>query len=282
MNLAVNARDAMAEGGVLTVEVAPVDQPHRSGERGGGRAGERTGTGGTATGPFVAIAVSDTGCGMDPTTTARIFEPFFTTKEQGKGTGLGLSTVYGIVEQSGGSIEVDSAPGRGTVFTVYLPRLAERVMPSGAEAVTPAGARGSETVLLVEDEPGVRAVAREALESHGYRVIEAQHGVEALAVAAAHAGPIDLLVTDMVMPQMGGRELAQRLRALRPALRVLFMSGYTDDVILRRGASEAPPAFLQKPFAMGAFARKVRETLDSAPGAGEQAGDDIEPGAHAA
>ena len=280
MNLAVNARDAMAEGGVLTVEVAPVELPRRPGERVDARDRASGAEDATPSGPFVAIAVSDTGCGMDPNTAARIFEPFFTTKEQGKGTGLGLSTVYGIVEQSGGSIEVDSAPGRGTVFTVYLPRLVERVLPSGGETATPSGMRGSETVLLVEDEPGVRAVAREALEDHGYRVIEAQHGVEALAVAGAHAGPIDLLVTDMVMPQMGGRELAQRLRALRPTLRVLFMSGYTDDVILRRGASEASPAFLQKPFAVGAFARKVRETLDAPPEAG--ADDDIEPEARAA
>jgi CheY-like chemotaxis protein len=253
MNLAVNARDAMAEGGVLTVEVATVD---RGPEAEGGPA---------EAGRFVTIAVTDTGCGMDDATAARIFEPFFTTKEQGKGTGLGLSTVYGIVEQSGGSITVDSAPGRGTRFTVTLPRLEERVLPDGAEASAPGGARGSETVLLVEDEPSVRAVAREALETHGYRVIEAQHGAEALAVACAHPGALELLITDMVMPQMGGRELAERLRRLRPGIRVLFMSGYTDDVIVRRGISEATSAFVQKPFAMSAFTRKVRETLDALP-----------------
>ena len=274
MNLAVNARDAMVEGGVLTVEVATVD---RAGPAGGRPARE---------GPFVTIAVTDTGCGMDATTAARIFEPFFTTKEQGKGTGLGLSTVYGIVEQSGGSIEVDSAPGRGTTFTVYLPRLEERAIAPGAEAAVAASLRGSETVLLVEDEPGVRAVAREALEGDGYRVLEAQNGVEALAVASAHTGRLDLLITDMVMPQMGGRELAQRLRARRPAVRVLFVSGHTDDVIVRRGVSEATSAFLQKPFSMSAFARKVRETLDAAPPAADAgaapAPDDAEPQARAA
>jgi CheY-like chemotaxis protein len=252
MNLAVNARDAMAEGGVLRVEVAASDLAGRIAD------------GVARSGPFVTVAVSDTGCGMDAATAARIFEPFFTTKEQGKGTGLGLSTVYGIVEQSGGFIEVDSVPGRGTTFTVYLPRLEERTRIPGTEAATPASMTGTETVLLVEDEAGVRAVAREALEGHGYRVLEARHGAEALEVARGHPGPIDLLVTDIVMPLMGGRELAQQLRAARPAVRVLFMSGYTDDVVVRRGVSDLTSAFLQKPFAMSAFARKVRETLDSA------------------
>jgi PAS domain S-box-containing protein len=250
MNLAVNARDAMVEGGVLRVEVAASDLAGRIAD------------GAARSGPFVTVAVSDTGCGMDSATAARIFEPFFTTKEQGKGTGLGLSTVYGIVEQSGGFIEVDSAPGRGTTFTVFLPRLEERARTPGAEAATPASMSGDETVLLVEDEAGVRAVAREALESHGYRVLEARNGVEALEVARGYSGRIDLLVTDIVMPLMGGRELAQHLRAARPAARVLFMSGYTDDVIVRRGVSDLTSAFLQKPFAMSAFARKVRETLD--------------------
>jgi two-component system cell cycle sensor histidine kinase/response regulator CckA len=260
---------------VLPVEVATA-------ERAPGDPGGSPGAA-PASGPFVTIAVTDTGCGMDAATAARIFEPFFTTKEQGKGTGLGLSTVYGIVEQSGGSITVDSLPGRGTTFTVALPRLEERVLPAGAEATAPTGTRGSETVLLVEDEPSVRAVAREALETHGYRVVEAQHGVDALAVARAHAGTIELLITDMVMPQMGGRELAERLRELRPEVRVLFMSGYTDDVAVRRGISSATSAFIQKPFAMSAFARKVRETLDAPPadlpGAAE---DDAEPEARAA
>ena len=260
MNLAVNARDAMAEGGVLTVEVAAIEA--------NGQAAE----GSPRSGPCVTVAVSDTGCGMDAMTASRIFEPFFTTKAQGKGTGLGLSMVYGIVEQSGGSIELESTPGNGTTFTVFLPRLEEGAGAPGAETAAPISVRGTETVLLAEDEPAVRAVAREALEDHGYRVIEAANGVEALAVARGHIGPLHLLITDMVMPQMGGRELAQRLLAVRPTMRVLFMSGYTDDAHVRQGVSEATSSFLHKPFAIGAFARKVRETLDAEP-AREEDGD---------
>jgi CheY-like chemotaxis protein len=200
---------------------------------------------------------------MDAATAARIFEPFFTTKEQGKGTGLGLSTVYGIVEQTGGIIEVESRPGAGTTFTVYLRRLDERAGAHGTEGAPQASVQGSETLLLAEDEPAVRAMAREALEAQGYSVLEARNGVEALAVADAHRGPLDLLITDVVMPQMGGGELAQRLVGARPGLRVLFMSGYTDDAVVRQGVSEATSAFLQKPFAIGSLARKVRETLDA-------------------
>jgi len=211
---------------------------------------------------------------MDAGTASRIFEPFFTTKAQGKGTGLGLSMVYGIVEQSGGSIELESTPGKGTTFNVFLPRLEEGVGTPGAETAAPISVRGSETVLLAEDEPAVRAVAREALEDHGYRVIEAANGVEALSVARGHIGPLHLLITDMVMPQMGGRELAQRLLAVRPTMRVLFMSGYTDDAHVRQGVSEATSAFLHKPFAIVAFARKVREILDAEP-AREQDGDGL-------
>jgi len=253
MNLAVNARDAMAGGGVLTVEVSAVDAEEGAAE------------GTPRAGPCVMVAVSDTGCGMDAGTASRIFEPFFTTKAQGKGTGLGLSMVYGIVEQSGGSIELESTPGKGTTFNVFLPRLEEGAGTPGAETAAPISVRGTETVLLAEDEPAVRAVAREALEDHGYRVIEAANGVEALSAARSHIGPLDLLITDMVMPQMGGRELAQRLLAMRPTMRVLFMSGYTDDAHVRQGVSEATSAFLHKPFAIGAFARKVRETLDAEP-----------------
>jgi two-component system cell cycle sensor histidine kinase/response regulator CckA len=205
---------------------------------------------------------------MDPETVARIFEPFFTTKEQGKGTGLGLSTVYGIIEQSGGRIQVDSTPGAGTTFRVHLPRADEHAGVPTGESGPAATAHGTETILLAEDETAVRAMAREALETSGYRVIEARNGVEALAVAAAHAGGIDLLVTDVVMPQMGGGELAERLRAERPGVRVLFMSGYTDDDVVRQGISEAGSAFLQKPFMLSALARKVRELLDAGPSAG--------------
>jgi PAS domain S-box-containing protein len=250
MNLAVNARDAMADGGVLTIEVAPVDRPGEP-----GAASPRAGR-------FVTIAVTDTGCGMDEATAARIFEPFFTTKGQGKGTGLGLSTVYGVVEQAGGWIDVATRAGEGTTFTVYLKRLDTRAGPRGGESAPQASVRGSETILLVEDEPAVRAMAGEALEAQGYTVLEARHGVEALAVARQHSGPLDLLITDVVMPQMGGGELAQRLVAERPGLRVVFMSGYTDDAVVRQGVFEATSAFLQKPFAIGVLARKVREVLD--------------------
>jgi PAS domain S-box-containing protein len=267
MNLAVNARDAMAHGGVLTVEVGTI------------QADELAPPGTPRSGPCVTIAVTDTGCGMDAMTAARIFEPFFTTKEQGKGTGLGLSTVYGIVEQSGGVVELESTPGRGSTFTVVLPRLEEGAGSARPEAAAPMSVRGSETVLLAEDEPAVRAVAREALEDHGYRVLEAANGVEALQIARDHAGPVHLLVTDMVMPQMGGRELAHRMGAVRPTTRVLFMSGYTDDAYVRQGASETTAAFLHKPFAIVAFARKVRETLDASPA---EADDDAEPQARAA
>ena len=263
MNLAVNARDAMTDGGVLTVKVAAAERAAVAppAVESDGRACHPA----PRAVPCVTISVSDTGCGMDAATAARIFEPFFTTKEQGKGTGLGLATVYGIVEQSGGSIELESTPGIGTTFTVCLPRLEERARIPGPVIAAPISVRGSETVLLAEDEPAVRAVAREALECHGYRVIEAPNGVEALAAARAHDGPLHLLVTDMVMPRMGGRELAQRLAADRPGLRMLFMSGYTDDASIRQAVSEATTAFIQKPFTMGAFARKVREILDGWP-----------------
>jgi two-component system cell cycle sensor histidine kinase/response regulator CckA len=251
MNLAVNARDAMPSGGVLTIEVSPVSLSGPSEAR--------------RTGPHVLLRVTDTGCGMDTATVARVFEPFFTTKEQGKGTGLGLSTVYGIVEQSSGQIEVESAPGAGTTFRVLLPRVEEATGTSVAASSGPTTAYGSETVLLVEDEVALRAMAREALQNHGYVVLEAGNGVEALAVADSMRGPIHLLVTDVVMPRMGGGELAQRLSAAQPGMRVLFMSGYTDDAVVREGVSEATSAFLQKPFTLGTFARKVRETLDAPP-----------------
>jgi two-component system cell cycle sensor histidine kinase/response regulator CckA len=250
MNLAVNARDAMGGGGVLTIEVAHVDLAGTPGDKA------------RPAGPYVVVSVTDTGCGMEAVTVSRIFEPFFTTKDQGKGTGLGLSTVYGIVEQSHGYVEVESAPGAGTSFKVFLPRVDEAVGVSGTEGTGPIATRGSETMLLAEDEPALRAMAREALQNEGYTVLEASNGVEALAAAAAHRGPLHLLITDVVMPQMGGGELAQRLQAERPGIKVLFMSGYTDDAVIRQGVSEATSTFLQKPFTIAAFARKVRETLD--------------------
>jgi CheY-like chemotaxis protein len=211
----------------------------------------------------VTLSVSDTGLGMDAETQARIFEPFFTTKEPGKGTGLGLATVYGIVKQSGGFIWVYSEPGRGTTFKIYLPRVGER-----AEPLTPppggAVVRGTETILLVEDEGALRALLREILEGFGYTVLEAAHGVDALRVARDHAGTIHLLLSDIVMPQMTGRDLADRLATERPGLRVLFMSGYAAGAV---PSHEVPAgaAYIEKPFTADALAGAIRSRLAAAP-----------------
>src|SRR5207247_675355 len=215
-----------------------------------------------APGRYVMLAVSDTGQGMDAATRARVFEPFFTTKPQGKGTGLGLATVYGIVKQNGGYIWVYSEVGQGTVFKVYLPLAMSATAPLGAELS--AGApkhRGWETVLLVEDEDAVRALAREVLRRHGYVVLEARHGLDALRIAERHQDAIHLMVTDVVMPHMSGRDLAQRLAEVRPNMKVLFMSGYTDHAVVQRDLTLGS-AFLQKPFTPESFARKVRRVLD--------------------
>ena len=216
---------------------------------------------GASAGRFVMLAIRDTGHGMDAAVKARIFEPFFTTKEPGKGTGLGLATVFGIVKQSGGSIGVESEPGQGTTFKVYLPWVdaaVDRTTPVAA----PTLARGSETILLVEDDDEVRALARETLEGHGYTVIPAAAPAEALRLAGSHAGPIHLLVTDVVLPQLSGRGLAERLTPDHRDLRVLYMSGYTDDAIVRHGVLEEGAAFLQKPFTPHTLLSKVREVLD--------------------
>jgi two-component system cell cycle sensor histidine kinase/response regulator CckA len=245
INLVVNARDAVPGGGEITVETRNV--PH-------------AGPGGN--GPCVLLAVRDTGCGMDRATRERLFEPFFTTKGVGKGTGLGLSTVYGIVKQSGGHIEVESEPGRGSSFKVSLPRL-DGDGQGQAEPAPAAPERGGETVLLVEDEDMVRNLARRILRMQGYKVLEARHGVEALEVAERHGEPIHLLLTDVVMPLLGGRQLADRLLPQRPGLKVLYMSGYADDAVLRHGVFEAEVDFLQKPFSPDVLVRKLREVLGS-------------------
>jgi two-component system, cell cycle sensor histidine kinase and response regulator CckA len=212
-------------------------------------------------GRYVQLAVTDTGAGMTEDVKTRIFEPFFTTKDQGKGTGLGLATVYGIVKTYGGHVGVASAVGIGTTFQLLFPAASEEVTRAapGAVAVAP---RGTETVLLVEDDAGVRGVAQVALRMHGYVVLEADSGSDAIRAAEEHAGPIHILLTDVVMPGMGGREVAGAVRARRPEIKVVYMSGYTDDAVVRHGIVEATDAFLQKPFAPLSLARKVRAVLD--------------------
>jgi PAS domain S-box-containing protein len=252
LNLAINARDAMPKGGLLTIETASIEldesyvQTHVS----------------TVPGRYSMLTVSDVGTGMDEATQARIFEPFFTTKEKGYGTGLGLSTVYGIVKQSGGYVWVYSERGRGTRFKIYLPRVdavAETVF--APEALASRG--GAETILLVEDEDAVRALASKILETRGYRVTSARTGDEAIELARVAAEPFHLLVTDMVLPGIGGAEIAARIRERFPEIKVLYASGYSDAVILKRGHYERGAAFLEKPFSAAALSRKVREVLDS-------------------
>src|SRR6266566_7734702 len=257
VNLVLNARDAMPQGGKLTIETANVElDPGYVETHEGARAGA-----------YALLAVSDTGSGMDAQTTAHLFEPFFTTKEVGKGTGLGLATVYGIVKQSEGYITAYSEPGHGTTFKIYLPRAAA----PGAASPTPpappapqgkATARGSETILVVEDEEAVRSLSRRALEASGYTVLAAADGPDAVRLLERYGGPIHLVLTDVIMPGMNGRELVQRLVQRRPGLRVLYMSGYPGDAIVHRGALEPGTAFLQKPFMPEDLARKVREVLD--------------------
>jgi PAS domain S-box-containing protein len=255
MNLAVNARDAMPQGGKLTLEAANVELD----------SGYASSHQSVLPGHYVMFAVSDTGVGMDAQTQAHLFEPFFTTKEPSKGTGLGLSTVYGIVKQSGGYIWVYSEPGKGATFKVYLPRIDQAVE---AKVLGEPGAgelsRASETVLLVEDEKAVRCLARQVLESRGYHVLETAAGIEALEVGERHKERIHLLLTDVVMPQMGGRELAERLALLHPETKVLFMSGYADNAVVHFGLLDPGTALLEKPFTAQALARKLREVLDDA------------------
>jgi PAS domain S-box-containing protein len=253
MNLAVNARDAMLQGGKLTLETANIllDSDY-----------SRTHLD-ALPGAYVMLAVSDTGTGINPETQPHIFEPFFTTKEVGKGTGLGLATVYGIVKQSGGNIMLYSEVGIGTTFKIYLPRVAEDVITVEHRPVTGELHIGTETILLVEDEDIVRSLTRQILEMCGYTVLEAHNGAEALATCETHAGKIDLLITDVVMPKIGGRELAETFALTHPQMRVLFISGYTDDAIVRHGVIEAGTNFLQKPYTPATLAYKVREVLEA-------------------
>jgi PAS domain S-box-containing protein len=252
VNLVVNARDAMPRGGRLRVALTNVLSPTSTALR-GPRA---------LTGPHVRLSISDSGTGMDEVTLARIYEPFFTTKPVGKGTGLGLATVFGIVQQSGGSIGVQSQPGVGTTFEIFLPRVqGEVAVAVVAEAGSP-GARGAETILLVEDEDQVRNVAAGILRRHGYQVLDARNAGDALVLCGAHPGRIDLLLTDVVMPHMSGPELARRLTPIRPDLRVLYMSGYTDEAVIRHGVVEAEVGYLQKPFTVPSLTAKVRVQLD--------------------
>ncbi len=262
MNLAVNSRDAMPAGGLLTIETRDVEL-----EENDALSREEA-----PPGKYVMLSVSDTGSGMDTETRAHIFEPFFTTKAPGKGTGLGLATVYGVVKQSDGWISVDSAIGRGTTFKIHLPWVdesaieeseAEKAHPQTSKStITPTAApKGTETVLVVEDQDGIRDIVRESLRRNGYTVLIAVDGNDALQIANSYPDPIHLLITDLVMPNIGGRELAQRLTPLRPQMKVLFMSGYSEHSAL--DIEEAGSAtVLQKPFSLDALARNVRRLLD--------------------
>jgi len=255
LNLAVNARDAMPRGGQLiietrNIEISEVHRPFHSG---------------MLAGKYVMLVVTDTGSGMDAETQVHMFEPFFTTKEPGKGTGLGLSIVYGVVKQTSGWTHVESKPGQGTVFEIYLPRAEDAAVPTGTAAFKKKSAsapKGTETVLLVEDEEGIRVLTSEFLCALGYTVLHAMDGNEALRIADGHEDLIHLLVTDIVMPNLGGRELAQQLRKVRPQMKVLFMSGYPEHPALSSDANAQPEAILQKPFLLDALAHKVRKLLD--------------------
>jgi len=252
MNLAVNARDAMSDGGKLRIETANVelDQAY-AWQHAGAKPGH-----------YVMLALTDSGTGIDAETLAHIFEPFFTTKEVGKGTGLGLATVYGVVKQSGGYIWVDSKPRQGATFQIFLPRVEEPATSITATTPLAKTVGGSETILLVEDAESLRKLTRSFLESHGFQVLVAQNGEEAIQVEARHSGKIDLLLTDVVMPGMNGRVLSERLLPKQPGMRVLYISGYTDSFIVGHGVLERGMVLLHKPFTEDALIGKVREVLD--------------------
>jgi PAS domain S-box-containing protein len=264
VNLMLNARDAMPDRGRVTVATGAVALDEAYAQRHDGVA--------LPCGEYVQLSVSDTGVGMARDVQARIFEPFFTTKPVGQGTGLGLSTVYGIVKQSDGFVWVYSEPGLGTTFKIYLPRVGAAGAPPRPASRSPVARGGAETILIVEDEDLVRALASRSLRERGYRVIEARHGVDALQQLEQHSAGVDLVISDVVMPEMGGRELARRLATLRPSLLVLFISGYTGEDVIQRGLMEPGAPFQQKPFTPDGLARKVREMLDAAPRAPVAAG----------
>jgi PAS domain S-box-containing protein len=253
LNLAVNARDAMPSGGQLVMQTSNVEVDESFARRHLG----------LHPGSWISISLSDTGGGMDPETLAHIFEPFFTTKEKGKGTGLGLATVYGIVKQSGGYIHVESEMGKGTTFVIYFPRVASVPESQAAREPSLVPAGGHETILVVEDEEGVREVTVESLSAKGYTVLAARHAEEALRLARDHAGPLHLLLTDLILPGTPGRHLAEQLSALRPGLRVLYMSGYSSEASLSPSAPSSGSGFLPKPFSPAMLARRVREILDA-------------------
>jgi CheY-like chemotaxis protein len=251
MNLVVNARDAMPKGGKLVIESASANL---------GRTPVYHLTP-LPPGPYVRLSVSDTGCGMPPEVQAHLFEPFFTTKEEGRGTGLGLSTIFGIVTQCGGGLDVTSSVGKGTRFDIYLPSVTAEVEKTAGDVPAQQPKRGNETILLVEDDAAVRELVRDELLKLGYRVFEAKNGLEACLVGTQQMGTLQLLLTDVVMPGMSGTELAQHLRVIKPDLKLLFMSGYTDDVGI--GAGDSASAYLQKPFTPESLAKVVRDLLDA-------------------
>jgi CheY-like chemotaxis protein len=253
LNLVVNARDAMPQGGRLVIQTASVDVDQDFVDQHLG----------LKPGPYVLVSVSDTGSGMDRETLKHIFEPFFTTKERGKGTGLGLATVYGIVSQSEGKVWAYSEPGKGATFRVYLPRITRTGEPETPAAAPEGPERGSETVLVVEDENTVRLVAVGSLRKAGYHVLEAADGDEALRVASEHEGPIHLVLTDVLMPGIHGPALVSRLVESRPGIRALYMSGHADDALLHHGILEGGVTFLEKPFTRRDLTKKVREVLDA-------------------
>jgi PAS domain S-box-containing protein len=256
LNLAANARDAMPKGGRLTIRASNVELDES----------DRKKHAPVVPGPYVMLAIEDTGCGMDLKTQARIFDPFFTTKELGKGTGLGLATVYGIVKQTGGYIWVYSEMGQGTIFRVYLPRVGRAVQTAEREPLAPEELQGSETILLAEDSESLREMAQEYLESIGYTVLAAVSGEKALQWAKDFPGPIHLLLTDVVMPEMSGPELANHVAPLRPGVKIIFTSGYTVDAVARQGILDPTVAFIQKPYRPKALAKKIRQVLNGSPG----------------